>query len=79
MNRHRMGELERVLMEGVIIPDIGGFQIRADLLAKDGALSRSRSFVESSENQKLKTRVVQMIRELERINNQTGGINFEQV
>ena len=66
-------------MEGVIIPEIGGFEIKADLLAKDGAMSRSRTYVDSSDNQKIKTRIIQMIRELERINSQTGGLNLDQV
>lgn len=50
-------------MEGVVIPEIGGFEIKADLLAKDGALSRSRTYSDSPESDKLKTRVIQMIRE----------------
>ena len=37
-----------MIMEGVIIPDVGGFEIKADLLAKDGAMSRSRTYTESS-------------------------------
>ena len=44
LNRHRIGDMEKIIMEGVVIPDVGGFEIRADSLAKDGAMSRSRTY-----------------------------------
>lgn len=33
-NKSRIGDLERVIMEGVVIPDVGSFDIKADLLTK---------------------------------------------
>lgn len=61
-NRSRIGDLERVIFEGVNLPEIGGFDIRADVLTKDGAQSRSKVYNETNEDQKLKTKVVQMFR-----------------
>ena len=72
VNRSRVGELEKVLLEGVIIPEIGSFEIKADLLTKDGALSRSKSYQSLPENQKYRTQLIQLFREFERVNNQQG-------
>lgn len=55
------------MLEGVIFPDVGSFEIKAELLTQDGALSRSRMYNDSPDNQKLKTRLIQMFRELERL------------
>lgn len=75
INRSRIGDLERIILEGVNIPEVGGFEIRADTLTKDGAQSRSRTHSDSAEDQKLKTKVIQMFREFERI---FGQPNFNQ-
>ena len=77
MNRSRVGELEKVLLEGVIIPEIGSFEIKADLLTKDGALSRSKSYQSLPENQKYRTQLIQLFREFERVNNQQGITDAE--
>ena len=61
-NRSRVGDLERVLLEGVTFPEVGSFEIKADLLTKDGALSRSQSYQGMSENQKYRTQLVQLFR-----------------
>lgn len=62
MNRSRIGDLEKTIMEGVVIPEVGSFEVKSDLLAKDGAQSRSHTYTSSSDSQKLKTKVVQMFR-----------------
>lgn len=62
MNKSRIGDLDKIIMEGVVIPEVGSFEIKGDLLAKDGAQSRSQSYSSSSEGQKLKTKVVQLFR-----------------
>lgn len=78
MNKSRIGDLERVIMEGVNINEIGGFEIKADTLTKDGAQSRSRAFSESTDDQKLKTKVIQLFREFERLFGQQN-VNQESV
>ena len=77
VNRSRVGEMEKVLLEGVIIPEIGSFEIKADLLTKDGALSRSKSYQSLPENQKYRTQLIQLFREFERANNQQGITDAE--
>ena len=71
-NRSRVGDLERSILEGVTFPDVGSFEIRADVLTKDGATSRSKNFQNLSQNQKSKAQLIQMFREFERFNNQDG-------
>ena len=72
MNRSRIGELERVLLDGITFPEVGSFEIKAELLTKDGALSRSKSYQSMPENQKYRTQLVQLFREFERMNNEEG-------
>lgn len=67
VNKSRIGDLDRVIMEGVVIPEVGSFEIKGDLLSKDGAQSRSHTYSNSSDSQKLRTKVVQMFREFERL------------
>jgi hypothetical protein len=62
-NKARLGDLERVLLEGIILPEIGSFEIKADLLTKEGALSRSSTFKGLPENQKSKTQLISLFRE----------------
>ena len=69
--------MERVLLEGIIFPEVGSFDIKADLLTKDGALSRSSSFQNLPENQKSRTQLIQLFREFERVNNQQGITDAE--
>lgn len=78
IHKSRIGDLDRIILEGVNIPEVGGFEIRADTLTKDGAQSRSRIHSESTEDQKLKTKVIQMFREFERSIGQQS-FNQEQV
>lgn len=47
-NRSRIGDLDRIILDGVSIPEVGGFEIKADTLTKDGAQSRSRTYSDSS-------------------------------
>lgn len=61
-NRSRIGDAERVILEGVSFPDVGGFDIKADILAKDGASSRSKAYQSQTQNQKSKTQLIQLFR-----------------
>ena len=67
-----MGDLERILLEGIIFPEVGSFEIKAESLTKDGALGRSKSYQNLPENQKYRTQLIQLFREFERANNQQG-------
>ena len=62
INRSRIGDLERIILDGVNISEIGSFEVKADTLTKDGAQSRSRTYADSPQEQKLKTKVIQMFR-----------------
>ena len=44
MNKYKMGEAEKVIMEGVVIPEIGSFDIKADVFSENTLASRSRSY-----------------------------------
>lgn len=76
-NKTRVGDLERVIFDGVAFPEAGSFEIRADVLTKDGALSRSKGYQNMSQNQKNKTQLIQLFREFERANNQDGITDAE--
>ena len=67
MNKSRIGDLDKAIMEGVVIPEVGSFEVKGDLLAKDGAQSRSHTYSSSSDVQKLKTKVIQLFREFEKL------------
>ena len=71
-NKSRIGDLERTIFDGVAFPEAGSFEIKADVLTKDGALSRSKGYQNMSKNQKYKTQVIQLFREFERANNKDG-------
>ena len=71
-NRARIGDLERVILEGVNFSEVGSFDIKADILTKDGASSRSKGYQNLSQQQKYKAQLVQLFREFERLNNQEG-------
>lgn len=60
VNRYKMGETERLVMEGVVLPDVGSLDIKIDVLG-EGALSRSR-YQQQSETSKYKSRLVQLFR-----------------
>ena len=66
-NRSRIGDFERIILEGVIFPEAGSFEIKADVLTKDGALSRSRGYQNLPQEQKNKTKLIQLFREFERL------------
>ena len=66
-NKSRIGDLDRTIMDGVIFPDMGNFDIKPDMLTRDGSQSRSQTFSSSSDSQKTKTKLVQVFREFERL------------
>jgi hypothetical protein len=49
-------------MEGVNIPDVGSFDIKADILTKEGAGSRNKGFQNLPQNQKSKAQLIQLFR-----------------
>ena len=61
-NRSRIGDLERIIMEGVTIPDVGSYEVRASQLAKDGSQPRSQQYSAQSESEKYRTKVIQLVR-----------------
>ena len=71
-SRSRIGDLERTILEGVTFPDVGSFEIKGDILTKDGALNRSKGYQNQTQSQKSKTQIIQLFREFERLNNQDG-------
>ena len=71
-NKSKVGDLDRIIFEGVVLPEIGSFDIKADALTREGAMSRSSGYQNLPQGQKLKTQVIQLFRELERVNNQSG-------
>jgi hypothetical protein len=44
MNRHRIQDLDRIVLGDVSIPEFGSFEIRAETLARNAAQIRSRTF-----------------------------------
>ena len=78
-NKSRLGaDVERLILDTVSLPDFGSFEIKSDLLAKDGAQSRSKAFQGQNQNQKNRTQLIQLFREFERINN-SEGISDQQI
>ena len=78
-NKSRLGaDVERLILDTVSLPDFGSFEIKSDLLAKDGAQSRSKAFQGQNQNQKNRTQLIQLFREFERINN-SEGITDQQI
>lgn len=63
MNKSRIGDLERIILDGVNFSEIGSFDIKADVLARDSSLSRSKVYQGQSQPQKNKTQVIQLFRE----------------
>jgi hypothetical protein len=74
LQKYKLGDAERLIMDGVVIPDVGSFDINADIFAENALSSRSRVFQQQSEAGKYKTRLVQLFREFERLSKQTHGI-----
>ena len=42
VNRYKLGEAERIVMEGVVIPEVGNFDIKVDAFNENTLSSRSR-------------------------------------
>lgn len=72
INRSRIGDLERIILDGVNFAEIGTFDIRSDVLTREGASSRTRVYQGQNQNQRNKTKLIQLFREFERYNNQDG-------
>lgn len=77
-NRYKLGEAERIVMDGVIIPDVGSFDVKSDVFSENSLSSRSRVYQQIPEVAKNKAKLVQFFREFERlVNQQEGFTDFE--
>lgn len=61
------------------MPEIGSYDIRVDQLTRDRSVPRTRSYENQSENDRVKTRMIQMFREFERLANNPEGISAVQI
>lgn len=49
INRSKISQdISQIVLDGVIIPEIGTFDIKADALTKEGAQGRSQTYSQSS-------------------------------
>ena len=65
-------------MDGVIIPDVGSFDVKSDVFSENSLSSRSRVYQQMPEVAKNKAKLVQFFREFERlVNQQEGFTDFE--
>jgi hypothetical protein len=62
-NRAKIGDLDKLILDGVNFTDVGSFDIRADQLTRDGAGSRNRGYQNLPATQKYKAQLVQLFRE----------------
>lgn len=68
---NKLAELLR--QKGGNIPaELGSFDIKADILTREGAGGRSGAYGNQTQSQKYKTQLIQVFREFERLNNQQG-------
>lgn len=58
MNRHRIQDLDKIVFNDVVFPDVGSFEVRAELVARSLTQPRTRTFQELPQNQQFKTRVI---------------------
>lgn len=78
MNRYKLGDSEKLILDGVTLVDIGNFDIKSDVFSDGSLTTRSRVYQQQTETLKYKTRLVQFFREFERLSNQSQGItDFE--
>ena len=55
LNKNKIGQdASHLILDGVVLPDIGIFDIKADLLLKEGAQGRSQTHSQGSESQRNK-------------------------
>jgi len=62
LNRFKFGEGERFIFEGVVLPEVGNFDIKSDTFSEGILYSRSRVLQQQTETQRYKTRLVQFFR-----------------
>ena len=56
------GGLDKTLLEGVTFPEIGTFDIKADILTKDGSAARGSSYSGSASGFQFRTQLVSLFR-----------------
>lgn len=61
-NRPQIGQLERIIVEGVTFPDQSGFEIRADTLTRDGAVARTNNYSSAPLSSQYRTQMVSLFR-----------------
>lgn len=78
LNRYKIADAEKIIFEGVAFPEVGSFDIKAEVFSEATLSSRSRVYQQQPEGQRYKTRLVQFFREFERLVSQSQGItDFE--
>ena len=68
-NRSRIGESERIIMDGVALPELGNFDIRPDSLTRDRSGPRTQAYNTQNEHEQYRTKILAMFREFERLAN----------
>lgn len=72
-NKSKLGaDAEKLIMDTINFAEIGNFEIKSDILTREGAQSRSLAYQGQSQNQKNKTQLIALFREFERVNNSEG-------
>lgn len=62
VNRYKIGDSERLILNGVTFPEVGSFDIKADRFTEDNLISRSRILTQLPETTKNRTKLVQLFR-----------------
>lgn len=60
------------MKSGIQLPNIGSFEIKADTLTNEGAVSRSSTYQQLPENKKNKVQLIQFFRQFEKVNTTEG-------
>jgi len=63
---------EALMKSGIQLPNIGSFEIKADTLTNEGAVSRSSTYQQLPENKKNKVQLIQLFRQFEKVNTTEG-------
>lgn len=63
INKFKIGDLDKLIFEGVTIPEVGNFDIKSDIFSDGSLTSRSRIYQQQTEGQKYKVRLAQFFRE----------------
>lgn len=67
-------DIDKIIFSEVNIPNVGSFEIQPEILTRTGSLSRSRNYQDLNSSQQIKTRLVELFRQFEKLTNQTDII-----